>query len=210
MPALAFVGLALSHVAMRYVEGQPGPIRNAGSPTGNGRGSVSGACGGGNLAFGANGVGSINDGAQAVTLNINYAAGHRSQQNAFRFVYTCTDTSQNGVEASATVLTAAANNCAATVEGAPAPYTGNTGVAAPNAIVPGGYTITCNLPLQNVVASTPCTMSILDQRDWGGCTVARDPEPGIPLLRPSERPAFSRVSVWWQASMSTCCRPTRS
>ena len=51
---------------------------------------------------------------------------------------------------------------------APAPY-GANGVAAPNAIVPGGYTVTCTLPTQNVLASTQCPMSLLDQRDWGGC-----------------------------------------
>ena len=112
-------------------------------------------------------MGAVTDGAR-VTLNINYAAGHRSANNAFRFVYTCTDTTQNGVEA-APALTAAANACTATVAGAPAPYTDPAGVAAPDAIVPGGYTVTCTLPLQNVVAQTECTMSLLDQRDWGGC-----------------------------------------
>ena len=65
---------ASGHVAMAYQEGQVGPILNAGSATGNGRGSVANACGGG-AAFGANGVGQVKDG-DTVTLNINYAAGY--------------------------------------------------------------------------------------------------------------------------------------
>ena len=208
----AIVALAsTSHVAMRYVDGQPGPIRNAGSPTGNGRGSVAGACGGG-AAFGANGIGTISDG-ETVTLNINYAAGHRSAQNAFRMAYTCGDTSQNGVEA-APALTAAANGCTATAAGQAATY-GPNGVPAPDAIVPGGYSVTCTLPLQNVAASTECTMSLLDQRDWGGCvdvnvlpadaSVPPAPPPA-PLVPNAGSYQFSRARmVDTSAATFNCC-----
>jgi len=200
-----------AHVAMRFIAGQPGPIRNAGSASGNGRGSVAGACGGGTLAFGANGIGQVTDG-QQVTLNINYAAGHRSNQNAFRFVYACGDTSQNGVENSGTVLTAAANGCTAQVSGAAAPYTGTSGVAAPNAIVDGGYTITCTLPS---TTQAQCTMSLLDQRDWGGCVdvnvlpanAALPPAPPpAPIVSNRGSYAFSEATtVDTSASTFTCC-----
>ena len=41
------------------------------------------------------------------------------------------------------------------------------GVAAPKAIVPGGYTVT--LFKKDNAAAQDCTLSLADQRDWGGC-----------------------------------------
>ena len=210
----------LGHVRMLYMDGvTPGPIRNAGSATGDGRGSVAGACGGGGLAFGANGIGTVTDG-QQVTLNINYAAGHASAQNAFRFVLACSAgttpdaaVTQNGVEGQATVLTAADNGCTATSAGAAAAYDGQTGVAAPQAIVPGGYSVTCTLPSQG--GARACTMSLLDQRDWGGCVdvnmlAAGDPlppsPPPAPIVPSTGSYPFNRENlVDSSASTFTCC-----
>ena len=168
------VGLLLldcctAHVSMKFIAAQPGPIRNAGTATGNGRASVAGACGGVN-AFGANGVGTAIDG-ERVTLNINYAAGHQSAANAFRFAFACGTTTQAAIATSSATLSAAANNCAGTAAGVATAYSdsGSIGIPAPNAIVSGGYTIACDLPSQGLVATTAqCTMSLLDQRNWGG------------------------------------------
>lgn len=159
--------VALSgHVKLNFLPGQPGPIRNANSATGDGAASVNGGCGG-NAAFGANGKGIIQDG-DTVTLNINYAAGHRSAQNVFRMAYACGDGSAASIEAATAKLTSTANACTAKAGGVTAAY-GPDGVAAPNAIITGGYEVTCTLPLQNVAAATPCTLALVDQRNWGGC-----------------------------------------
>jgi len=211
----ALISLAsTSHVAMRYVDGQPGPIRNAGSATGNGRGSVAGACGG-NAAFGANGVGTVTDG-QEVTLNINYAAGHNSPNNRFRMAYSCAGTGQNDL-ANAPMLTAAANGCTATVAGAPATYAAD-GVNAADAIVQGGYSITCTLPLQGG-PQDECTMSLLDQRDWGGCVdvqvlaanaLAPPAPPPAPIIPNTGSYPFSRATMVDSSAATFNCCPLES
>ena len=150
--------LVAGHVSMKFTAGQVGPIRNANSPTGDGRASVNGACGGANT-FGSNGKGIVQDG-QSVTLNINYAAGHRSNQNEFRMAFACGDGSPASVQAAGAALTAAANGCTGKASGAAAAYP----VPAPDAIVPDGYEITCTLPTQSVLTATECTISLLDQR----------------------------------------------
>ena len=78
---------------MSFKPGQIGPIRNANGATGNGRASVAGPCSGAGT-FGANGIGSATDG-ETVTLNINYAAGHASAQNAFRMAFACGAPNEN-------------------------------------------------------------------------------------------------------------------
>lgn len=184
---------AFAHVRMIYIQGQPGPIRNSNSPTGNGAASVAGPCGGQNT-FGSNGQGTITDGDQ-VTLNINYAAGHRSNANAFRMAYACGTTTQNAMRAAASTLTATNNGCTAKAAGAPALYNdngvgGSIGVAAPNAIVTGGYEVTCTLPLKAPpIGGAPlqCTISLLDQRQWGGCVDVLV-QPAAVALPPSTPP----------------------
>jgi len=158
---------AFGHVSLKFIDGlSPGPVRNANSATGDGRASVNGACGGQNT-WGSNGQANGVDG-QEVTMNINYAAGHASNQNVFSMAYSCTDTSGNGLEAAAAKLTAAANGCTCETGDAAAEYP----CPAPQAIVDGGYTIKCTLPTQDIPvgATSECTVSLLDQRDWGGCT----------------------------------------
>jgi len=207
----------LGHVSMLYIDGQPGPIRNANSQTGNGRASVAGGCGGANT-FGANGKGLLIDGSK-VKLNINYAAGHQSAQNAFRMAYACgDDLSQDALESIGSVLTAAQHSCTATAGGLPADYIDNGkdgGVAAPNAIITGGYEVECELPLQNNAAVQQCTVALIDQRDWGGC-VDVDLQPATVALPPSPPPAplidnagsyyFTKAGIIdTSASSFTCC-----
>ena len=82
--------LTQGHVRLNYIDGSDNAIRNANSATGNGRGSVGGACGGQDI-WGANGNSVGKDG-QEFTLNIQYAAGHNG---AFAMAYSCAGTSQN-------------------------------------------------------------------------------------------------------------------
>ena len=170
MSLLLLTAPPLGHVAMSYKPGQIGPIRNANGATGNGRASVAGPCGGVGT-FGSNGIGSATDG-ETVTLNINYAAGHASAQNAFRMAFACGSPNENTMGGAGAVLTAADNGCTGTAGGQAATYNDNGvdgGIPAPNAIVDGGYDITCTLPLQNNAAPLECTVALIDQRDWGGC-----------------------------------------
>jgi hypothetical protein len=202
----------LGHVSMKYVEGSDLAIRSANSATGDGRANVQNACGG-NAAPGANGKGTIKDGDE-VTLAINYAAGHQSAQNAFSMRFACGDGSAGSVEAASAKLTAAANNCKGTASGAAATY-GANGIPAPKAIVPGGYTVTCTLPKQEVTAAKDCVISLADQRDWGGCVdvsvlpaaAALPPAPPpAPLVSNSGTYAFSEANkVDTSAATFTCC-----
>ena len=155
------------HVRMLYTDMS---IRNANSATADGQGSVNGACGS-NAAWGSNGQGVIQDGAR-VSLKINYAAGHNSPQNRFRMAMSCGATTPNDLAATAAELTTATHLCEGTGGG------GGYPVDASNAIVDGGYTLTCTLPemIGNAGAdgsltdeATECTISLVDQRDWGGC-----------------------------------------
>ena len=66
MALLLLTSPPLGHVAMSFKPGQIGPIRNAGGPTGDGRASVAGPCGGVGT-FGSNGKGIAVDG-ETVTL----------------------------------------------------------------------------------------------------------------------------------------------
>lgn len=196
LTALCFLSAAEARVRLSYQHYQ---VRNANSPTDNGR-CVFGACGGVD-AYGANGVGTITDG-DTITLNVNYCAGHASPHNAFRMAYSCNNTqgtTQAGLEAAESVLTAATDNCTAT--GGTGPYTDNGvdgGVPASNGIVTGGYTVTCNLPPQHNSAPLACTAALIDQRDWGGCvdlSVLPAAVPAPPALPPAPVIAFDTVAV---------------
>eukprot|EP00966_Prymnesium_polylepis_P203416 4712736-Prymnesium_polylepis.1 len=79
--------------------------------------------------------------------------------------YACAGGAPATLEAPAATLTAAANACTGKASGTASTYP----VPAPNAIVPGGYELTCTLPTKNVATTTECTISVLDQRQWGGC-----------------------------------------
>lgn len=159
---LSLFAAANGHVRMLYTDLS---IRNANSATADGRGSTNGACGS-NDPFNSNGVGTIEDGA-TVSLKINYAAGHNSPRNRFRMAYSCGATTPDDLAADAAALTSAEHACTGTGGG------GGYPVDASDSQVEGGYTLTCTLPkmLNGGVTTeaTDCTISLLDQRDWGGC-----------------------------------------
>ena len=79
---------------------------------------------------------------ETVTLNINYAAGHASSNNAFRMAFACGAPNEDTMGGATAVLTAADNGCTGTAGGQVATYNDNGvdgGIPAPNAIVAGGY-----------------------------------------------------------------------
>jgi len=196
------------HVRMVHAAGQTVPIRNANSPTGDGAASV--ATAGGNQAFGANGKGQVQDGA-ILELVVNYAAGHQSNANEFAMYYACGDTSSQAMSSEANKLSQAVGQCTGKVSGAPSSYP----VPAPQAIVPGGYTIACTLPLQNNAAPIDCSAALLDQRDWGGIVDFSLLPAADPLPPPAPPPPFvtsagtyelrEEGSVDTSAADFTCC-----
>jgi hypothetical protein len=143
-------------------------------------------------------VGGIQDG-ETVTLNINYAAGHNSANNRFRMAYACGDTSQNAVEAASAQLSETTNGCTSTTAGQASTYDiSDGGVNAANAIVTGGYQITCTVPTQGIgVGQTEeCTLAIIDQRDWGGCVDVLVSSAAVPTPAPTPAPLMSNTGSY--------------
>lgn len=214
--------LSFAHVRMLYLDGQPGPIRAATSATGDGRRSVSGACGLGNPAFGANGVGTLIDsGTVQLTLRQTYAAGHTGNQQKFRMAFTCGDTSAQGV-AAAPALTAAANGCTATRAGTASAYldTGTIGVDASTGPANNPYEVTCTIPSQGLTSgqTQQCTIALIAEGGhgpWGDCvdvnlvSAAASLPPSTPPLPPvSNRGTYQLTAagrVDTSASTFTCC-----
>lgn len=206
---LSLFAAANGHVRMLYTDMS---IRNANSASADGQGSVNGACGT-NAAFGSNGVGTIQDGAE-VSLKINYAAGHASNANRFRMAFSCGATTPNDLAADAAALTTAANGCTGQGGG------GGYPVDASQAIVDGGYTITCTLPemISQGLAdeTTDCTLALIDQRDWGGCVDFRlsaaeviPPPPAPPTPSPAGYYMLqSYLAIDSSAATFSCCNFT--
>lgn len=150
-------------------------MRNEAAPQADGRFSVSGPCGGSNQ-FGAAGVAQIQNGGQ-IQLRINYNGGHRSNSNAFAVAFKC------GRPAAQSELRLTTTNNVINTNTGPAltaqqcsqigPTAGGTyPIPAPNGNqVTAGYTVQCTLPSQGSLAGDAkfCTVSVQDQRGWGGC-----------------------------------------
>ena len=149
------------HVRLNYIDGSDLPIRNANSPTGNGRASVAGPCGGEN-AWGTNGNGVGQDG-MSMTLNLVYAAGHTG---TFEMAFACGDTTETALAAASAKLSA---GCTCTKDGQATNY------PCPGMNAGDEGVVTCPLPLQGLTIgeTADCTVSLMDQRDWGGCVDVR-------------------------------------
>ena len=197
---------ASGHVSMAYTEGFS--VRNANSPTGDGRHHVGNACGNVN-DWGANGN-SIGLDGMDIELNINYAAGHDSPNNVFEMAYSCDDTTGNAMNNAQKLTTADGCTCTSAA---------GTGYPcdASDAIQPGGYTIKCTLPTQNLAVGEEkqCTVALLDQRNWGGCTDVLM-QSAAATLPPAPPPApivpndgvydiTRATSIDTSASTFTCC-----
>lgn len=191
-----------AHVRLNYIDGADQPIRNANSATGNGRASVAGPCGGED-AWGTNGNAVGQDGME-FTMNLQYAAGHTG---TFEMAYSCGDTSENGLAAAAAKLT----GCTCTKNGAASQY------PCPDMNAGDEGVVTCTLPLQNLAVgeAADCTVSVLDQRDWGGCVDVQMVSANA-VLPPSPPPAplvsntgaykmDANTIIDTSASTFTCC-----
>lgn len=125
--------------------------------------ATAGPCGGVNT-FGNNGVNEVVNG-QEVSLKIAYNGGHQDAKNAFHVAMMCgSSTSKPGSETplkvSGTDITT--NQYTLTqINPMTIPATDSSQV---------GYTFTFKLPLQsNLAANEYCVISLMDQRNWGGC-----------------------------------------
>lgn len=143
------------------------PIRNASSASGDGRASVEGPCGG-NLAWGANGSSSAEAGDE-VTVKFNYGANHPSNANLLQARWACNQPSSNELKSVqynmpiGNVNSLQPGQCASLR----CPVSGQYPCAAPDAQIDNGYVFKCRIPSDAL--NQDCTLSIVDQRDWGGC-----------------------------------------
>eukprot|EP00040_Diaphanoeca_grandis_P038553 m.256740 g.256740 ORF g.256740 m.256740 type:complete len:577 (+) comp34661_c0_seq1:148-1878(+) len=167
-------------------------IRNARAATADGAFSVAGPCGGANT-FGANGMTTIIKGTE-MTVKINYNGGHKSAANEFHAVYKCTTTGPTQTEMKAivddTTATTGLNDLMTLTlkDGtAPTPKTDKPNYidASTGNSVTAGYSLVFDLPTE---AIGMCTISIVDQRDWGGCVDLMVTEPTAPTPPPVPTP----------------------
>jgi len=174
------LGVADAHVRLRNT-GMV--IRNGRGATSDGSFSVSGPCGGVNT-FGSNGGGTAQvTSGDTVCAKIAYNGGHQSANNAFHAAWKCGSTSQNDFKNPANDLPLVAGPNASPI----APATG----ALPSRVIAtdsdrNGYTLCVSVPA-SAPAQAQCTLSLLDQRDWGGCIDMRiraTPPPPTPPPTP--------------------------
>lgn len=121
---------------------------------------IAGPCGG-NQNFGSNGVNEVVNG-QTVSLKIAYNGGHQSAANAFHVAMMCSDVNNKpGADAAMKVSGGDITTN---------PYTLTTVATIPAADSSSvGYTFNFALPLQTLATKSYCVVSLLDQRNWGGC-----------------------------------------
>jgi len=160
------------------------PVRNAPAAASDGRMSTNGPCGGAEQ-WGANGVSAI---AQGDTLNmkINYNGGHRAPENNFKALWLCGSPTQSEIAAvipngggneftptpNHFEMTCNGNGCTGACEvECPTPTAdqraqGMYCPATQGNQVTEGYVMKCTIPSEMI---GQCTVSISDQRKWGGC-----------------------------------------
>jgi len=202
MSLVLLLAASEGHVRLNYIDGSDMPIRNAGTATGNGRASVAGACGGENQ-WGTNGNAVGQDGME-ITMNLQYAAGHTG---TFEMAYSCGGTTEDDLSAAGAKLAGCTceKNGAASTYPCPGMNAGDEGV------------VTCTLPSQALAVgdTADCTVSVLDQRDWGGCVDVQMVSAAA-ILPPSPPPAplVSNAGVYKlttntvidnSAATFTCC-----
>ena len=150
---------ALGHVRLRY---NGYPIRNAPSPLTDGLFSTAGMCGG-NSKWNAMGYSdSIRDG-DTITLKMSYNGGHTSPANLFKAKMHCLSSSAAQPHITESMMTSAAV--------IPASAGASCEAVASDSRIDPPYELRCKLPAQQVQVGTTrgCTISVYDQRGWGGC-----------------------------------------
>jgi len=163
------------------------PVRNAPAPSSDGRMSTGGPCGGVE-AWGANGSSNISVG-QVLNMKINYNGGHRSPANNFKALWACDSPTESDLEAlipnnlgdtfapssNFFDMNCDANGCTGdcVLENCPVPIASQreAGMYCPATqgnSVTGGYIFKCTIPDVSNFRGR-CTVSVSDQRKWGGC-----------------------------------------
>ena len=157
-----------AHVQVFYAP-QNLRVRNAPSATANGAFSTAGPCGGVNT-WGANGFTFVRDGSK-ICGRFNYNGGHKDIANVVRFKFAC-----GQPDAQSTVGQTQALPLEAGTDPAPSASSGTTVPAPTGNDITNGYLLCATLPSQALTAATSsedparkCTISLLDQRSWGGC-----------------------------------------
>ena len=177
--ATALLAIPVACHVKLYYEPTELAVRNARGATSDGQFSVNGACGG-SSTYGANGVAQLVNGA-TLTVKINYNGGHSSNANNFKAAYRCGAPGDENLLSSGE-FDLGAGDC--TVGGQC--QGGNYPCEAPNgqSNTDDAYQLTCTLPKDAQRGtdlapgeSADCTLSILDQRDWGGCIDIQAIEP---------------------------------
>ena len=181
----------------------------------NGGFSVSGPCGGADTwGQGSKGATEVANG-QRVCAMINYNGGHKSPANAFRAVFACGgNLPQNSFKGLSSLPLVDGTSPSELI-------LGNTITAAGGNNVKPGYTLCVDLPPQTLTDenSKKCTLSLLDQRDWGGCldfalTEPVPTPPPTPAPTPTLEKALEDASGAYQAeacsvtadcTAQTCC-----
>jgi len=142
-----------AHVRLRYTGV---PIRNAASATSDGAYSTAGPCGGQNK-FGRNGITQAVGGAN-MKLKVAYNGGHQSSANAFHAAIYC-EVSGPGATFNDDLLNG---------DVAPAmPLVGGGTTVPATDSSTAGYDLEVTLPTHST--DKYCVLSLLDQRNWGGC-----------------------------------------
>lgn len=166
-----------AHVRGIYVSSS---IRNAGGaepqPTGDGRLSTNGPCGG-EQTFGRNGINEVTAGTE-VTLSMAYNGGHADPGNHFQLAIQC-----GGIGSDAEFKIK---------QGAGLQTTRPTKLASIPDLVQGNMQATAT-PVQLKFTMPPaeagdkgdlCTVSMLDQRNWGACSDFKILPAGAPTVAP--------------------------
>jgi hypothetical protein len=195
MKLFAFAALASTvsgHVRLVF-EPAAMSIRNAAGESANGKYSTNGPCGG-VQTFGANGINTVTAG-DSVTLKIAYNGGHKSDANAFKLAFACGRPDNDGVLRN---------------EQTPNDLGVATVPAADSSTT--GYDLTFTVPPAEAgVNGQYCTVSALDQRNWGGCVDMMIQAPGVPptpapgpVVLKSMEGSFELLAADSASAQSTC------
>lgn len=160
---VACTSLVDAHVRGIYVASSIRSVGNAPQPAADGAYSVSGPCAGQNT-FGRNGVNEVRAG-DPVTVSMAYNGGHNAPANHFSLAFACGKPGDQSVFVASSGKNTA-NPVRPTTLGAQ--YIANNRAPGDQGTTPVQLTFTMP-PAAAGADGDMCTISMLDQRDWGAC-----------------------------------------
>jgi hypothetical protein len=155
------LGIANAHVRGLFRDAS---VRSASTPQADGGLSVAGPCAGQNT-FGRNGITEVFSG-DAVELAMAYNGGHANNNNHFQLAMSCAATGAGVANQDAFIASSGKNTLN--------PVRGNKLASTPDKVTCGNNCGTAAQVLTFVMPAPVqgqqfCTVSMLDQRDWGAC-----------------------------------------